>query len=447
MGKPATADHQRHNLRFSRTEFRHGEDRWYVLDNAGAFMPGLTNSTATLVFRISATLGSTIILPALEEALAAISPRFPYYLVALKRGFFWYYLEPAATESPHVSADSKYPCLNMKVRRGRFLFRVRAYSSRIAVEFCHALTDGTGALTFLKALILEYFRLQGKDIPDPKDIFTKAELPYDEESEDAFNRHASAGMPHPDRVPRAFHIPSIPLWPGQYRIITGQMPLEAALGFSKRFGATLTEFLVAVYLAALQDLYYALPAPVRIAQSPILSLEVPVNLRKLFPSRTMRNFSLYVLPSVDTRLGFYDFEELAGLIHLYMQEAVRPKNISRQISRNAMGGRSMLIRALPLGIKNLAAKVVYRKMGENTMSGSLSNLGSVSLPEGLSSLVESFTFIPAPSRVCKTKAACVSYKDHLYLSFGSLAASPELERLVFTRLERMGVPIGITSNM
>jgi hypothetical protein len=447
MATIVASEQARRNLRFSRTDFQHGEEQWYVLDNAGAFMPGITNSTVTLVFRISATLGSVIVLPVLEAALAAISHRFPYYLGALRRGFFWYYMEPANAALPQVSADSKYPCLNMRARRGQFLFRVRAYSSRIAVEFCHILCDGAGALNFLKALILEYCRRLGQDIPDPQSIFTVGEEPDPEESEDAFHRHVRPGIPHPERVPRAFHIPAMPLWPGQYRVITGQMPLDALLGASRQRGASLTEFLASVYLASLQDIYYGLPGAVRRALAPVLAIEVPVNLRKLFPSRTMRNFTLYVLPFLDTRLGFYEFEEICSLVHRYMQESVCAKNMARQLSRNAMGGRSMLIRALPLGLKNLAARLVYKRMGENTMSGSLSNLGPVQLPEGLASSVESFAFIPAPSRVCKTKAACVSYANQLYLSFGSLAAAPELERLFFTRLTGMGISVAISSNL
>jgi hypothetical protein len=447
METQAASDKMRHNQRYSRTDFSHGEERWFMLDNAAAFMPGITDPTATLLFRISATLASPIVLPVLEAALAAILPRFPFYLVLLRRGFFWYYLEPSGERQPRVSADSKFPCLNMRARRGPFLFRVRAYAGRISVEFCHILTDGTGALLFLKALVLEYGRALGLDIPEAEGIFGPAEKPDPEEYEDAFNRHVLPGIPHPLPAPRAFHLHSIPLWPGQYRIITGQMPLEALQRLSKERGCSLTELLAAVYLASIQDLYYALPALVRRTQPRILALEIPVNLRRLFPSRTMRNFSLFVLPSLDTRLGFYDFDEIANLVHLYLREAVRPKNMARQLSRNVMGGRSLLIRALPLGIKNLAARLVYKRMGEGTMSGSLSNLGSVQLPEALGGLVESFAFIPAPSKGCKTKAACVSYKDHLYFSFGSLAASSELERLFFTRLTRMGVPIRVTTNM
>jgi hypothetical protein len=436
------------NLRLSRTERRHGEERWYILDNAAAFMPALSNNTVTLVFRISATLKETIRLPELEQALQAVASRYPYYMVELRQGFFWYYLDHVGNRLPHVQADSRYPCLNMRARRrGRFLFRVRAYRSRIAVEFCHILADGTGALAFLKSIILEYFRLRGVETPDPGDILVPGTEPSAEESEDAFNRYFRQKAPFAATDKKAFHLPGLPLLPGQYRIITGISPLSEALRAAKAHGASLTEFLAAAYLDALQDAFYALPPALRRAMRPRISVQVPVNLRKIYPSATLRNFSLYVLPWLDTRLGHYSFEEIVKRVHFHMRAEVNDKSIAMQISRNVGGGRSLLVRLLPLPLKNLAARLVYKRMGEETISGFVSNLGAVTLPPPLDGLVERFEFIPAPSRRCKTNANVVSYGDRLFVSFGSLAASTEVERLFFRRLVREGVPVSIESNM
>jgi hypothetical protein len=45
-------------------------------------------------------------------------------------------------------------------------FRVIVYHNRIAVEFFHSLTDGTGALIFLKNLVAEYLEQKYNiDIP------------------------------------------------------------------------------------------------------------------------------------------------------------------------------------------------------------------------------------------------------------------------------------------
>lgn len=436
------------NEKFARTEKRSGEDQWYILDNAASFMPALSDKTVTLVFRVSAGLTERVNLPDLERALANISPRFPYYLVELRKGFFWYYLEPFKDRLPEPVADSKYPCLNMSVRRrGRFLFRVRPYRSRIAVEFCHVLTDGTGALGFLKALLMEYYRLRGVETPDPQGIFRPGEEPSPEESQDAFNLHFKDKVPFAGIDRKAFHFPAYGLLPGQYRVTTGIVPLPAILAKAKEWGATLTELLVSVYFACLQDIFYKLPAPVRRTMHPILAVQVPVNLRKLFPSKTMRNFSLFVLPSLDTRLGFYEFPEIVKRVHCYMQAAVHEKDISMQIARNVSGGRTIFIRALPLFLKGIAAKLVYKRMGDDTLSGFISNLGPVELPEPLASRVERFEFIPAPSRRCKTNANVVSYKDRLFVCFGSLAASTDMERMFFSRLTAMGLPVAVESNM
>ena len=45
--------------------------------------------------------------------------------------------------------------------------------------------------------------------------------------------------------------------------------------------------------------------PVRIA--------LPVNLRRFFPSKTLRNFISMVYPSIDPRLGNYTFEEIVAI--------------------------------------------------------------------------------------------------------------------------------------
>ncbi|MBU0927537.1 MAG: hypothetical protein KKA67_07285 [Spirochaetes bacterium] len=448
MEPSSSARGQSRNERYSKTEKREGEDRWFILDNAASFMPALTNATATLAFRVSATLTERIRLPALQEAMASLGPRFPYFAVELRSGFFWYYLEPLTDRTPAPVADSRYPCLNMRARRrGSLLYRVRAYGSRIAVEFCHVLTDGAGALAYLKAVIMEYYRLLGVETAEPCGILRPGETPSPEESEDSFNKYFDRGMPFPERGRKAFHIPSLPLLPGQYRVTTGIIPLADALRAAREHGATLTEFMVAVYFASLQDIFRALPAPIRRGMRPILSVEVPVNLRRIFASGTMRNFSLFVLPTLDTRLGSYDFPEIVGRVHHYMQAEVHRKGISRQIARNVGGGRNLIVRMLPLALKGLAAKWVHSHLGEDTISGSVSNLGPVELPEPLASRVERFEFIPAPRVRCKSNVNLVSWKDRLYVCFGSLASSPEMERHFFTRLAGMGLPVRLESNM
>ena len=161
---------------------------WYRLDNAAIIYPSIQSARITTMFRFAATLTEAVDPAALQNALVRIIDRFPYYRVRLSRGLFWYYLEHNPN-IPRVEKDVKYPCgrLSTIANRG-FLFRVRYYHRRIAVEFCHVLTDGTGAVTFLKALVYEYLKETGKNPGEPGGIFTVDEEPDSGEFEDADNR-------------------------------------------------------------------------------------------------------------------------------------------------------------------------------------------------------------------------------------------------------------------
>jgi NRPS condensation-like uncharacterized protein len=271
--------------------------------------------------------------------------------------------------------------------------------------------------------------------------------PDPEETEDAFNRYFRERIPFPEAGKRAFHFPARALPAGQYRVTTGILPLASAIERAKAHGATLTEYLVAVYFAALQDIYLGLPHSVRKLYPPRISVEVPVNLRRIFPTKTMRNFSLYVIPTLDMRLGAYSFAEIVKRVHFFMQAEVNDKSMAMQIARNVGSGRNIFIRILPLALKDLAARQVYKRMGEDTISGFISNLGAVSLPAPLDGLVERFEFIPAPSKRCKTNANVVSYGGNLYVSFGSTAATTELERLFFSRLVSEGLAVRVEANV
>jgi hypothetical protein len=420
---------------------------WFKLDNAAILFPTVASESITTLFRMQITLRSPINVTMLQEALDAIHPRYPYFLVRLRSGLFWYYFELIG-KKPLLMADSRYPNQNIRIKKGGgFLFRVRAYRDRIAVEFSHILTDGSGAMRFLRSLVAEYLRLkEGIELGDDELRDASIDRPGSpvpaEEFEDAFRRYYDPSVPSPDPMPPAFHIPGTFEKNGIYHVTTAILPLKASLAKAKEKGATLTELLCAVYLASLQEMWLASRKP----KSPFLRLMVPVNLRKLFPSVTMRNFSLYVIPGIDMRLGRYEFDEILGLVVHYMRSNVNKKELSRQIQRNVSGAMNPLIRMMPLFIKKPGGQFLYRKFGENLYSGCISNLGSADLPGALASFAEKIEFIPTGTPVTKTNVAVVSFGDSLYVSFGSLLKERELERLFITRLVKLGLKARVESN-
>ena len=79
-------------------------------------------------------------------------------------------------------------------------FRVLVYHNRFAVEFFHALTDGTGGLTFFKTLLAEYLsQKHSLTIPAGDGVLGRLEEPDEEELEDSFLRYAGSCLLYTSR--------------------------------------------------------------------------------------------------------------------------------------------------------------------------------------------------------------------------------------------------------
>jgi dienelactone hydrolase len=163
--------------------------RWLRLDNAAKIYPAARRDNWSNVFRLSATLREEVDATVLQNALDVTVRRFPSIAVRLRRGVFWYYLEQLK-DVPEVREESAYPLTRMtKQETRRCAFRVIVYRKRIAVEVFHSLTDGNGALVFLKSLVAEYLQQKyGIRIPAEHGVLGRLEEPTAEELEDSFQK-------------------------------------------------------------------------------------------------------------------------------------------------------------------------------------------------------------------------------------------------------------------
>jgi hypothetical protein len=87
---------------------------------------------------------------------------------------------------------------------------------------------------------------------------------------------------------------------------------------------------------------------------------------------------------------------------------------------------------------------VRERMGEEPYSGVLSNLGKIVVPPEIESHVESFGLVLGPNPLMKTNCAVLSFRDDLYVNFGSVIESRELERLFLAHIARSGVRVSVT---
>ncbi|MCJ8329814.1 MAG: hypothetical protein HRT89_09685, partial [Lentisphaeria bacterium] len=356
-----------------------------------------------------------------------------------KSGFFWEYLEES-NENISVSKERLPPCQMPRRKDRGYLFRILYFKKRIAVEFSHIITDGTGAMEFLKALLYEYLVLVGHDIDWP-DVLKKEGEPAEEEYEDAYKRYFKDGLPSPEHLENAHRLNFPFLAPGEYHVMTGIIPVKDILKLSKEAGVSLTEFITAIYIKALIEQMndrQVKKRPVRIL--------VPVNLRNMFPSKSMRNFFLPVLPEIDPRLGDYSFDEICKQVYHFMRSHVDDKQISKQMTRNVSSERHSLIKRMPLLIKQLCYPMIYNYHSSNQHSGVFSNMGAIRIPETVESHVDRFEFILNPNPATKTNLSAISFGENLYLTFSSQIANEELQRKFYKQLRDFGLKLKIESS-
>lgn len=423
---------------------RENRPRWVRLDNAAKIYPAARRKNWSNLFRLSVTLTQEVDVQTLQSALDVTVKRFPTIAARLRKGVFWYYLQQVE-QAPKIQPEYSYPLVFMsKEEMRKCAFRVIAYQDRIAVEFFHSLTDGTGAMIFLKTLTAEYLQQKyAVRIPPCEGVLDRTELPSEEETEDCFPKNAgSVAASRADT--NAWHMYGEPNKDGFLNLTCFTVPTVSALETAHRYHVTLTVLMSAAMMQALYNLQ-AEKNPITRRPKPIKVL-IPINLRALFPSKTLRNFAMYITPQIDPRLGAYSFEEICEVVHHKMGLQVTPKYMRSVIATNVNDERNPLVRLIPLPLKNAVMKAIFDSVGEKKSCLTLSNLGKITVPTEMQPYVRRFDFILGAQAAAPYNCGMLSYADTLYINFVRDTREAELERHFFRVLQSLGLPVCVQSN-
>ena len=430
--------------RFIKSKIPAKKLRWMGLDNAAKIYPAARRRNWTNVFRLSATLTEDVDKSVLQNALDVTIRRFPSIAVKLKTGMFWYYLEEIP-KAPDVMDEKPYPLSRMvfdDIRK--CALRVLVYKKRIAVEFFHALTDGNGGLIFLKTLLAEYIRERyGENVPASDGILNVLDEPTPAELEDSFLKY-SGDVKASRADTTAFKLTGEKEEDGYLTNTTFIFDSSDILSRAKGMGVTVTSFLTAVMISAIVRIQDR-QVKNRKKHKPIKIL-IPVNLRKMFPSESLRNFVLYVTPGIDPRLGEYTLEETAKLIQSQMALMNTKKQMQAKISKNVGDEKALIIKLMPLFIKNITMKMVFNAVGEKKSCLALSNLGVCKLPSEIEKYVSRMGFVLGVQADAPYNTGLITFKDKMYLNFIRNIKEPLLEREFYAVLKENGVRSIVESN-
>lgn len=417
---------------------------WYRLDLSAIVYPTLQRRDFSSVYRLSVVLKEEVDPVVLQQAVDQVMPRFPTYKAAIRKGVFWRYLEPNNRPGPFVQPDVKNPCQPMHFKgNNRYLVRFYYYGGRIALEAHHSLGDGTGGMCLLMTVTARYLQLKNQAQIRPGGFVLDPESqPDPEELEDAYMRYANAKVCPPRPGEKTYRVRGTmePFY--TLNIIDGIMSVRQVLEVAKRYHATITEYLNAVLIYALlqkqEQEKGRRQRPVKIA--------MPVNLRRFFPSKTLRNFITMIYPGVDPRLGDYTFPEIVEQIHNYMRYYLNEKLLRGDITTNAATQRHPLIRIVPLFIKDFVVRQFYTKVQDKNSSAGLTNMGALQVPEAMKPYIERFDIYMGQPFSSRTNCAIISFGDVLTINFASSIIEADVERYFFRKLVQDGIHVKIESN-
>lgn len=403
---------------------------WYRLDNSAKIIPCTTTHLNTNVFRIACTLKEKVDPEVLSVALEESVEEFPLFLYTMKTGLFWHYLEKSNTK-PKIELEHTNPCA--KIDNG-LLFRVSYYKNRINLEVYHALSDGNGAMEFLKFLVASY--LNHKHGIEPEGTINSSSE-Y-EKSLDAFSKFDKNKIKiKRSKVKKAYKFSFKRKEDTILDIVEAHMSIKELKSLAQKYDATVTVYLSAILTKSIIEC-----ARIKDLNRPI-GITIPVDLRTIFPSKTSRNFFYTISVSYKYKEG----DTLKDIIESLKKEFAKnltKENIEALLNTYMLLEKFLIIRIIPAVLKDLILSPImhFSKTGE-TMT--LSNVGVVKMPKEYEPYIDSISGYMNSNSIHLTT---MTFKDDLALSFTSHFTTKELERTMLRLLKEEGIKnIKVISNV
>lgn len=409
-------------------------EEWYPLDTAATIYPLSMSRSWMPIFRLSAYLKEDVCPELLQMALSIVICRFPYFSVTLGRGFFWYYMDGTRRHF-RIKEESKRPFAVMNLAKFNTpCFRVMYYQKRISIEFFHLLTDGTGGMVFLKAVLSEYFRLLGLDVPTQCDFIDTATCPDEREWSNDFHKadkvKASPFGRKPARQLRGSLSAQRP-----HQILHLEFDSEALRKAARERGSTVTAFLLTHFFFACKDTAANGKGKIQI--------QVPCNMRKYYPSVTLRNFAMYCILDLAPE-EINDFDKVLKYLDAKLKEETSKEALTHQM----VAGTKLVgsLRFVPLFLKAPLTRWFYPLFSDLILTTTLSNLGVITLPESISDHVEKMDFVLGTTVQNRATCSMVTYKNRAVLSIFKATSHPGFEEALCRRLKEHGLTPNVTGS-
>lgn len=411
---------------------------WTRLDNAGKIFPPNTTMRDTKVFRFTCELYNNVDPQLLQQALELAVDQYPVYLSVLKKGLFWYYLE-SSTIRPAVREEYRQPCSPLYIHNKKtLLFEVTYYKKRINLDVYHAISDGTGAMQFLKSLMTHYLILaHPTELKNNLKLFDST-ASRTQNMDDSFNRYYSKEDKSKSPKHVRAHIIRAPRLPeNRLSVIEGIVPLDKLMAVAKAHNTTLTVLIAAMFLCAVND-----TMTIKERKRSVVAV-VPVNLRKYFTSESVRNF----FGTINVGYNFSDFDgdidKIISALDKTFKDELTLEQLRGRMNQLSALEHNIFARPAPLFIKDLIMHIAHDiSAREKTIS--ISNIGRVTMHEQLEPYVRLFHVHVSTAII---QLCICSFNNNLGMTFSSAYIPTDIQMGFFRQITKLGIPVEINANL
>ena len=396
---------------------------WYPLDNSAKIYPLSMKRNWMSLYRLSYYMNEEIVPEILQIALIFTMKRFPTFRTSVRKGFFWNYID-GIKKRFCITKESTVPCNYINISKvGKQSFNVLFYKNRISIEIFHTLTDAHGGIVFLSSLVTEYLKLLGKKVQyndivlDINGYIEKEEI-RDEFINKKINSKTSGLI---DSKALAIDGELSNISPCQ--IIHFDLSLNKLKELSHKHDITINELILSFLFIVLSK---------AISKDGNIKIQVPVNMRKFYKSKTIRNFSLYN----NISLRKEEVTTLESVIKKVKKQS-REKLSKDKINEVLVYSNKLVhsLRFIPLFIKRPIANFIYGFIGDKASTTVLSNLGIISLPKEVSENIKSADFVLGTTISNKALFSLITVNDISTLTVSKFTSNNDVENNLYKVLK------------
>jgi len=417
-------------------------NNWYKLDNAAKIFPAIRTKDNVSTFRLAAIFYTEIDKDLLLKALLEALKRFSTFKVKLKKGLFWYYLEynnalPIIEEEISNSFHDK-----IFFHNNDYLFKLSYFGKRVSLVIFHSLTDGTGGMEFFKCICYYYLTFSGVEITNDGTILTTDMETLAIEDDDSFLENYNKDINPYEKEERAFTLTGKYYSKGYTALIHYLIKIDKLKEVCKKYDTTITEYIGAVILYAIYVEYFKKKK--QETTKPV-KLFIPVNLRKCFNSKTLRNFALFVRVTVNMNEELI-FTDLIKFTKTQIRDELDQDKLKSRLVKNVNFEKLFIIRILPLALKKIGMMIGYKKLGRDVNTVCFSNLGIIQTPIEMNKYIDRFEFTIGASKNVPVSFSIASYNNTLCLMYASQFINRNIAKIVASKFVEDSLDIVVEAN-